>query len=84
MIKLVKNILKKDDIDKIFIATEEKNYLKIFKKEFPEKLIFIEGSYRSDKNDAFEIYPRLNHRYKLGREVLIETILLSHCDSLSI
>ena len=32
MIKLVKNILKKDDIDKIFIATEEKNYLKIFKK----------------------------------------------------
>ena len=80
MIKLVKNILKKDDIDKIFIATEEKNYLKIFKKEFPEKLIFIEGSYRSDKNDAFEIYPRLNHRYKLGREVLIETILLSHCD----
>ena len=23
----------------------------------------------------------MNHRYKLGREILIDTILLSHCDS---
>ena len=81
MIEMVKKILKKDKLDKIFIATEEKKYLEIFKKEFPLKIEYIKSAYRSNKNDAFKIYPRLNHRYKLGREVLIETILLSHCDS---
>jgi len=81
MIKLVKDITKKDNISKIFLATEEKRYLEIFKKKFPDKLCYIKSSYRSNKNDAFETYPRINHRYKLGREVLIETILLSKCDS---
>lgn len=81
MISLVKYVIQKDKIEKIFIATEEKNYLKKFKKEFPNNLVYIENAYRSDKNDAFKVYPRLNHRYKLGREALIETILLSKCDS---
>ena len=81
MIVLIKKVIKKDNIDKIFLSTEEENYLKILKKEFPQKVIFIKNSYRSNKNDAFKLYPRLNHRYKLGREILIETILLSHCDS---
>ncbi len=81
MIRLVRKIIEKDKIDHIFISTEEKNYLKIFQKEFPNKVSFIKTAYRSNKNDAFKIYNRLNHRYKLGREILIETILLSHCDS---
>ena len=81
MVNLVRKIIKRDNIDKIFLSTEEKNYLKIFQKEFPHKVSFIKSAYRSNKNDAFKIYNRLNHRYKLGREILIETILLSHCDS---
>ena len=40
------------------------------------------NSFRSNKNDAFKIYPRNNHRYKLGKEILYETILLSSCDVL--
>ena len=81
MINLVKKIIKNDQITKIFLSTEERKYLEIFKKEFPDKLIYINSCYRSNKNDAFKIYPRNNHRYKLGREILIETFLLSKCDS---
>jgi len=81
MINLVKKIIKNDQITKIFLATEEKKYLEIFKKEFPDKLFYLNSCYRSNKNDAFKIYPRNNHRYKLGREILIETFLLSKCDS---
>ena len=81
MINLVKKIIKKDKINKIFLSIEEKKYLEIFKREFPDKLIYIKSCYRSNKNDAFKIYPRKNHRYKLGREILIETFLLSKCDS---
>ena len=40
----------------------------------------IKSSYRSNKIDAFTIYPRNLHSYKLGREAVLESILLSHCD----
>ena len=49
---------------------------------FKDKLIFY-NSHRSYKNDAFKIYPRKNHRYLLGEEILIEAVLLSKCDGLT-
>ena len=81
MKNLVKKIMERDNINKILLVTEEKNYLEFFLKEFKDKVIYLKSAYRSDKNDAFKTYPRNNHRYKLGREALIETILLSECDS---
>ena len=78
----MKNIIKKlleKNYEKIFLCTEEKNYLDTLKKEFKNK-VFSMNSFRSNKNDAFKIYPRNNHRYKLGKEILYETILLSSCD----
>ena len=84
-----KQILKKinklqldNNYDKIFIVTEEENYKKFLVSNFTDKSLFLKSSYRSDKNDAFEIYPRHRHRYKLGREALVETMLLSKCDGL--
>lgn len=80
MFKLTNNLIKEEKIDKIFLVTEEQNYLDYFIKKFPEKIIHFKCCYRSNKNNAFEIYPRDRHRYKLGREALIETLLLSSCD----
>ena len=80
MFEITKNLIRDKKIDKIFLVTEEQNYLDFFCNKFPDKLIYIKCCYRSDKNDAFEIYPRDRHRYKLGREALLETLLLSKCD----
>ena len=80
-IKYVNEFMIKYKYDKIFLITEEKKYLEIFENYFGNKLIFFD-SYRSLKNDAFEVYPRKFHRYKLGKEILIETILLSKCDGI--
>ena len=80
MLHLVNQILKKEKIDQIFLSTEEKNYLDFFIEKFPGKIIFLPSAYRSNKNDAFVKYPRLKHRYKLGREILLETLLLSSSD----
>ena len=80
MFKMTKNLIEEKKIDKIFLVTEEQNYLDFFCNKFPDKIIYINCCYRSNKNDAFEIYPRDRHRYKLGREALIETLLLSKCD----
>tara|TARA_B100000767_G_C19701693_1_gene508723 strand:- start:137 stop:1162 length:1026 start_codon:yes stop_codon:yes gene_type:complete len=80
MLKATKEIISKNNIDIIFLVTEEKNYLEFFQKNFPNKLFFLKSSYRSNKNDAFKVYPRNLHRYKLGREALLEALLLSKCD----
>lgn len=80
MFNFVNYILKNNKVDKIFLSTEEKNYLSFFLKEFPGKIIYLPSAYRSDKNDAFDVYPRNNHRFKLGREILLESLLLSCSD----
>ncbi len=79
MYELTKKILNENHIDNIFLVTEEKDYLDFFKKKYGEKLIYLKSSYRSNNNDAFKIYPRNLHRYKLGREAVIEAMLLSSC-----
>jgi len=79
MYNITKNILKKNHIDKIFLVTEETNYLNFFIKKFGDKVMYLNSAYRSNKNDAFKIYPRNLHRYKLGREAILEAMLLSSC-----
>lgn len=72
----------KNDYDKFFLVTEEMNYKELLHSKFGSKIICLKSPYRSNINDAFEIYPRKLHRYKLGREAVIETMLLSYTDSL--
>ena len=79
MYNITKSILEKNHIDKIFLVTEEQNYLDFFIKKFGDKVIYLSSSYRSNTNDAFKIYPRNLHRYKLGREAVLEAMLLSSC-----
>tara|TARA_Y100001970_G_C14258087_1_gene877131 strand:+ start:2653 stop:3669 length:1017 start_codon:yes stop_codon:yes gene_type:complete len=82
MIKNINFLLKKFKYNKIFIVTEEDKYLKILQKEFKDICISY-PSFRMNNIDSFKIYPRMNHRYLLGEEILIETLLLSKCDGLT-
>ncbi len=73
-------IIKKEKYDKIFLVTEDIQNFDALQKEFKDNLIYLKNSFRSTGKVAFKTYPRLNHRYKLGRDLLIETCLLSKCD----
>ena len=81
MINETKRILKKYKYNKIFLVTEELQYLQNIKKEFKD-ICFYYNFYRMNKLDSFEIYPRANHRFQLGKETIIETITLSKCKGL--
>ncbi len=81
MLKYCKKILKTEKFSKIFLCTEDKNMFNHLKKNLGNKLCYFENSYRSYRDDAFRKYPRKNHRYNLGKEILIETIILSKCNS---
>ena len=82
MIENVEKLISRHGYNKIFLVTEEIEYLNAFKKHFGKKCIFT-NSIRMGNEDLFAIYPRKNHRYQLGKETLIDTIILSECDGLT-
>ena len=82
MVKNISNLIKKYKYNKIFLVTEEFNYLDSLKKKFGDKLFFY-NSFRMKNIDSFKIYPRKKHRYKLGEENIIEALLLSKCNGLT-
>lgn len=82
IIEEVNKLIKKFGYQKIFLVTEENDYLKEFVKEYGEKCIYYKN-FRMEKADLFKIYPRKLHRFKLGEEILIDTLLLSKCNGLA-
>ena len=81
IINLIDKIMKKKKFDKIFLCTEEQSYLDLLKKNYGNKIIFY-NSQRSYDINRYYYYNRKNHRYKLGKEILIESILLSKCSEI--
>jgi hypothetical protein len=77
----INNIIKKDNFDLIFLSTKELDYLNFFEKNYNNQLK-IYNSFR-DKKDCFQIYPRKNHRYLLGKEIIVEMLILSKLENLT-
>ena len=78
---MLDKLIKKYKYDKIFLCTEDLSYFNLIKNRFKNKIIYLNNTYKSFKDDAFKVYPRKFHRYKLGRDILIESLLISKCDS---
>lgn len=80
-------IFENNKCKKLLLVTEDKLYLKYFKKVFKKKLVYL-NTPRSDArmlgshNKHFENYNRIHHRYKLGKETIIDCLLLSNSDIL--
>jgi hypothetical protein len=69
--------------EKIYLSTEETEIFQYFKDRVPEILLYQE-CFRIDRNDdhRYITNDRNNHRYLMGKEVLIDSLNLSKCDSL--
>lgn len=81
MINIINQILKKDSYDKIFLVTEDSTNFKALTDYFKDKIICLQNSQKGKTNlEVWKRYPRILHRYKLGRDILYETFLLSYCD----
>ena len=68
-INLIDKIVSENKYSKIFLCTEDLNYLNLMKKRYKSKLIFLRNVYRSYNDDAFKKYPQKLHRYKLGKDI---------------
>ena len=80
-ISLTTEIMATGKFDKIFVVTEGSNYLKKFQKAFPDKVVST-SAFRSYIWNSYRIRLRKLHNYKLGLEILTDTILLSECGGL--
>ena len=69
------------NFEQIFLVTEGKRYLRKFQARYGERLKYT-YSFRSNLRNMYKIYPRSNHRYLLGLEILKDTMILSRCGGL--
>jgi len=66
---------------RIFLVTVGAEYEKAFKKRYGS-LIQTLPHFRRHRKNAYSINPRMNHRFLLGQEILVDTLLLAECNSL--
>lgn len=81
MITYADEIIEKYKIEQILLVTEEQSYLDLFVKRYGRRVIDT-GSYRTYNVNAFNLKPREQHRYLLGRDILIDAFLLSRCSGI--
>ncbi|MEI3003846.1 MAG: hypothetical protein V8T87_04400 [Victivallales bacterium] len=73
---LIDQLLEKHQPDKIFFLTDDKKYLHTFQKRYGN-MLFTTNAYKTAAYNPYNDAPRENHRYLLGKEVLIDSLLLS-------
>lgn len=81
MLRITRRTLEKHGFDRIFVVSEESDHVDFLKKYFGD-LVFCTDSYRTYGVNAYHQYPRTRHRFLLGREILIDAMLLSRCAGL--
>jgi hypothetical protein len=81
MSKAIDIMLQREAFDFIFVCTEDKRLLNILDEKYPG-MVISNDHYRTQGINAYKINPRKNHKYLLGREVLIDMLCLSQCDAL--
>ncbi len=76
------SLLKTEDFDHIFLATDDRGILESFKERYQTKVKYFSDTERGNgvTSVAFSYSERKNHRYLLGYEVLRDTYVLSLCN----
>lgn len=81
-----KEIYKKGNFDRIFLATDDSTVISLFKDEFGTALSYYEDTCRSVTGEAVhygnEKIQRENHRYLLGIEIIRDFYTLGYCAGL--
>lgn len=79
--KLIDSALKKYKFNKIFLVTDQLDYLNILKEDYG-KMLCYRNSFRSNKAKIFDLKVRSLHRYNMGVDALEDTLLMSKIDYL--
>jgi hypothetical protein len=80
--KLNEILTKQTDIEQIFLATDDGIAINYLKEVSPVPIIHQEDIYRTSSKINHKRYSddRYQHNYRLGKEVLVDILLLGKCD----
>lgn len=83
-LEYVKEAIEKHGFEKVFLATDDKETVELFQKEFQNDLLYYSDVVRSTGNVsvAFSKEERENHHYRLALEVIRDMYTLSKCQGL--
>ncbi len=82
MFRYTDEILEKYKIEKIFIVTEEKDHFDAFVAKYGDKIL-ASDSFRVSKVNAYNLKNvRPQHRYLLGMDAVVDSLLLAKCTGL--
>lgn len=83
MLDRAEGLLRAYPIDGIFVVSEERSYVDAFTQRFGDKVIATEA-FRTYETNAYTLpeYPRPLHMYRLGLDLLVDTLLLAQCSYL--
>ena len=81
IIAAIQAMLNEREFDRIFLVTEDSGYADLLRRQFGS-LVIITDSFRTRGENAYLTNPRPRHRYLLGREILVDALLLSRCQAL--
>jgi hypothetical protein len=79
--RIIKLKMHKHKIKKIFLASDDKEYIKLIKNEFQKKMIKMNSTIFSDRDGVHRdnIYQNEDFKTKLGEEAILDSILMSKC-----
>jgi len=78
---IVNEQLETGNFSRILLVTEGQQYVNYFKRHFGDKLT-VTDTYRLWKRNAYKVYPRGQHRYRLGLEAIVDAYSLAKCGGL--
>jgi hypothetical protein len=82
----VMKVFTDNGFEKIYLATEEIAIYVYFMQRIPELILCQHDCYRIEQSfspvDSLALNPRPLHRYLMGKEILIDILNLSRCNSL--
>lgn len=81
---VVSEMIRDDKYDKILLCTDEMDILYHFKNEYPDKVVYTDSLRSEDGTPVHKSKKRTreNDNYLKGKEVLLDALLLSRCDSI--
>jgi len=82
MVEAIRLALDKGDFEKIFVVTEDEDYLESLVDAFGLAVISLPNFRTRNPVNAYRIRPRHSHMRKLGKEVLLDALLLSKASAL--
>ena len=81
MAKAIRQAIDVGEFEKIFVVTEDAGYLEFLRGQFGHRIV-ASDHYRTRGANAYRVYSRPMHKYILGREVLVDAIILGLCNGL--